>query len=133
MQIIKSKAFTVQVPTGRYVLGDPCYSVADEHWDSLLESCDYFNEPVGTVNGVKVLAFSTKWGDGCYQDQFGNEYGVDAGLIGLVPISLATKKDDPDGLIVDFIGSVICSTDGNGKLTFGKYVIDTDPEGDESW
>lgn len=131
MQIIKSRAFTVQVPTGRYVLGDPCYSVPNECWDELLASCEYFNEPIGTVNGIKVLAFSTKWGDGCYRDQFGHEYDVDAGLIGLVPISLAIKGDNVYTTIVDFIGSNICSTDGNGLLTFGKYVIDTD--GDESW
>jgi hypothetical protein len=133
MQIIKSKAVSVQVPAGKYVLGDPCYSVPDEHWDALLASCEYFNEPVGTVNGVKVLAFSTKWGDGCYQDQFENEYGVDAGLIGLVPIALATKGDSTYTTIVEFSTPTVCSTNGEGKLTFGKYVIDTDPEEGEEW
>jgi len=133
MQIIKSKAVSVQVPAGRYVLGDPCYSVPDEHWDALLTSCEYFDEPIGTVKDMKVLAFSTRWGDGCYYDQFGNEYGVDAGLIGLVPIALATKGVNTYPTIVEFSTPTVCSTNGEGKLTSGKYVIDTDPEEGEEW
>ena len=133
MQIIKTKAVAVQVPAGKYVLGDPCYSVSDEHWDSLLASCEYFNHPVGTVKDMNVLAFSTKWGDGCYTDQFGVEYGVDSGLIGLVPIALATKGSNVYTNIIEFSDPTTCSTNGNGKLTFGKVIINTNDEDDDDF
>jgi len=74
---------SVVVPKGAYILGDPCYVVPNADWGALLASCNYFNEPVGSVGDFKVLAFGTKWGDGCYPDNKGNKYGVDAGLIGL--------------------------------------------------
>lgn len=120
MLSISSKS--VVVPRGSYVLGDPCYVVPDDDWDDLLNSCNYFNDPVGRVQGCNILAFGTKWGDGCYRDTFGNAYPVDAGLIGLVPVAYANVE--PDSVIVKFDEPTLC-TDDDGILKFGHYVIDT--------
>ena len=78
------------MPAGKYYVGDLCYVMHDE-WD---EACSLFfqgrkdngcNE--GEFNlrdGRRFVSYSTKWGDGTYKDQFGKQYGVDAGIIGLL-------------------------------------------------
>lgn len=134
MRVIK-KLETVMVPAGKYYLGDPCYSVADEDWDALLLSCNYFQDSaVGTCpNGLKVLSFGTAFGDGCYSDQQGRSYPVDAGIIGLTPVVDGWNREgsgcgDEDGVyLVEFTQDTICSSDGK-VLRFGGISIDTDPE-----
>jgi hypothetical protein len=120
MLSISSKS--VVVPKGEYVLGDPCYVVPNDDWSDLLNSCNYFNHPVGRVRDFNILGFGTKWGDGCYRDTKGNVYPVDAGLIGLVPVAYA--EVEPDSVIVSFSEPTLCQND-DGILKFGSYVIDT--------
>jgi hypothetical protein len=123
----------VLVPAGQYVIGDPCYAVPDKDWLPLLETCNYFNSPIGYVkDGLQkfpVLAFGTKWGDGCYLGTDGNEYGVDAGLLGLVPVELV--EDLSEHVVVSFARDTLCIDDGSGKLKFGHITIDTDPVEEE--
>jgi hypothetical protein len=131
---MKIKQVEVIVPKGSYVIGDPCYAVPDEDWDALLESCNYFQNPIGYVkrnftHKVFVLAFGTKWGDGSYRGTDGNEYGVDAGLLGLVPVELLEDLSDHE--VVNFSKDTLCIDDGSGKLKFGHITIDTDPSDEE--
>ncbi len=136
---MKISKVEVEVPAGHYILGDPCYVVPDSDWDSLLQSCNYFENPIGYVkDGIQefpVLAFSTLWGDGCYKGTDGNTYPVDAGLIGLVPVEILGK--DVHNLrgdlskIVTFDKTIKCSRDSDGKLRFGHITIDTDPADEE--
>lgn len=128
MTIKPSDSVTVTVPPGKYFLGDPCYAVPDDYWDDLLDSCDFFNTtPVGVVNGNQVLSFNTAYGDGTYEDQYGNEYPVDAGMIGLTPAAFV--DGDPVkarlGQWVEFNCPTICYS-ADGVLTFGKFNINTD-------
>ena len=127
----------VSIPAGKYWLGDPCYAVPQDLWMDLLNSCEFFTEnPVGTVTGsdggkYHVLGFGTAYGDGCYADQFGNEYPVDAGLIGLVPVGLVESY--PQGCrLVEFTEDTLC-TWFDGAMKFGGYRINTrdDEEDDE--
>lgn len=90
--VVKAKIegpLVVTMPAGTYFVGDPCYAVPDEDWNDLLDSNDVFEgSPVGTLpNGNNVTAFHTAFGDGVYYDQYGNSYPVDAGLLGVVPLS----------------------------------------------
>jgi hypothetical protein len=128
------KTVGVLVPKGSYVIGDPCYAVPDKDWLPLLETCNYFNSPIGYVQGVDqkhfVLAFGTKWGDGCYRGTDGNNYPVDAGLLGLVPVELVDDLSDHE--VVNFSKDTLCIDDGSGKLKFGHITIDTDPEEEEN-
>lgn len=87
--MVVSGRYTVTVPAGEYVLGDPCYAVPMDDWEPLLVSCNHFRDTsVGTVRGFQVLAFGTG-GDGSYPGTDGVWYAVDAGMIGLVPMGLA--------------------------------------------
>lgn len=132
---MKIKRVEVIVPKGNYVIGDPCYAVPDKDWLPLLETCNYFNSPIGYVkDGIQsfpVLAFGTKWGDGCYLGSDGNEYGVDAGLLGLVPVELVEDLSEHSGNVVNFSKDTLCVDDGSGKLRFGHITIDTDPVEEE--
>jgi hypothetical protein len=134
------KKVEVIVPKGIYVIGDPCSAVPNDDWDDLLASCNYFQSPIGYVrrgftDKVFVLAFGTKWGDGCYAGSDGHEYPVDAGLLGLVPVEIVEElvdhDGDYDGVIVKFDRDTLCIDDGSGKLKFGHITIDTDPEDPE--
>lgn len=118
---------TLTVTPGRYFLGDPCYAVTRQNdWVALLESCRYFEEPVGTLNGTQVAAFGTAYGDGFYQDRDGYGYPVDAGLIGLTPVGLIDDETALTGLgrFVEFEEPVSMSGD-YGLIACGPYRIDT--------
>jgi hypothetical protein len=126
MYIVPPQDIQVMVPAGKYVLGDPCYVVPNDHWDELLNSCDYFNRPVGCFKGIEVLAFFTRWGDGNYADNKHRYYPVDAGIIGLIPFSDTLKIDPTLSHIVEFTQETLCSRNGDGMLKFGSIHIDTD-------
>jgi hypothetical protein len=130
-QVIDQGAKETTVPPGKYVLGDPCYTFPSGHWMALLDSCSFFNDsPVGKAAGLEVVAFDTAYGDGCYSDNEGNQYPVDAGLIGLVPVYEGMPTDRLDlGTVVEFTEPTTCSTDGMGRMKFGHYEINTnDPD-----
>ena len=127
MKVVANEVQQVIVPAGKYWLCDPCYVVPENLWMQLLNSCDFFNDPVGTVTDSRggvhhVLAFGTAYGDGCYVDQHGNTYPVDAGLIGLVPVELG--EPGSLGTLVEFTRDTMCINDG-GKMQFGGYRINT--------
>ena len=134
---MKISKVEVEVPAGKYILGDPCYAVPDSDWDALLKSCNFFESPIGYIkDGLQefpVVAFSTRWGDGCYKGTDGNLYPVDAGLIGLVPVEVVGMESLRSDLctVVTFTTAVKCSTDNEGKLRFGHITIDTDPVDEE--
>jgi hypothetical protein len=115
------------VPAGTYYLGDPCYALqgTQKAWMKILNSSDHFKKPYKVGRKI-AIAFSTAFGDGEYYDQFNNKYPVDAGMIGVVPISLSTKETPKGMLRVRFEKPTKCSS-VDGVLTFGKYKIDTDP------
>lgn len=140
----------VRVPAGTYYVGDPCYAFTHEQWDELLARNDVLDRPVGyilttigaeppgTPTAVHVVCFGTAYGDGCYEDQYGNEYGVDAGLLGVVPAWFveANGEDaaDTGGHIFTFTADFTV-TYRDGKVCFGDeasgVLIDTDPQGDD--
>lgn len=121
----------IVMPAGEYFIGDPCYSVPDEHWIPWLEAAEYQSVDTyalaATIDGHPVVGLGTAYGDGEYADDEGNLYGVDAGLIGLVPVALGTRYSDTRRVRFDAPVKVIM--DG-GVLHFGNISIDTDPGAD---
>lgn len=100
-------------PAGRYYIGDPCYAINDKGWEELLKNTGYFegtphdrqdpkevnNWSYGAFfyNGRKCFTWGTSYGDGYFLDNKGNGYGVDAGLIGIVPKEAVDKGQDTHG------------------------------------
>lgn len=119
------------VPAGTYVVGDPCYSIANDGWMDWLEAADFRNPDKGhvlqaTIRGKVAVGVKTFAGDGCFTGTDGNEYGVDAGMIGLVPIEVADKNDLGERrVVVTFDEPVTCFNDYDGNITLGDIVIAT--------
>lgn len=125
----------VTIQPGTYYLGDPCYSVPQSMWDGLLAQTDYFNKPVGTVNGHTVIAFHTAYGDGDYplydgSARYVGSLPVDAGLIGLVAADLV-GPNAPEGTVEVQFGTQTVATWADGDMSFGSYNVDTTDEADE--
>lgn len=127
-----------QMPAGDYYIGDLCY-VMHEEWD---EVCELFfagrndhgcnQGKFKLKDGREFVAFNTRYGDGTYNDQYGNYYFVDAGLIGAIKVADIREPTDAwfpsNGTnILTFGSDFTCHSDGS-KLTFGLTTIDTDPD-----
>lgn len=127
----------LRVKAGTYHLGDPCYTVPGDRWMEWLNAADFeSNHAVldAELGGHRVIGLSTAYGDGTYRGSDGFIYGVDAGLIGLVPVDLPGIRDDLPDLTtkVAFHEDFDVVRDSNGTLTFGHIVIETgDVEDDE--
>lgn len=135
------------LPAGKYYVGDLCY-VMHKEWD---EVCGLFfkdrddhgcNEgEFNLKDGRRFASFNTKYGDGSYYDQFGDEYGVDAGLIGCIALNDIDLTNDDNfirgGQIIEFVSDFSVSgsqglsrKDWDGVIQIGHIVIKTDDDGD---
>ena len=124
----------VLMPAGEYWVGDPCYAVPDERWMEWLEAADYENQDrylVAELDGQPVLGINTAYGDGVFYDVVGDEYPVDAGLIGLTPVGTAVPE--PFGSHrVRFAEPVECYfEDHRGVIVLGSIRVETDPREDD--
>lgn len=121
------------MPAGMYYVGDLCYVI--EEWD---EFCSVTIKGNGVLEGEfelsdgrKFACYNTAWGDGVYQDQFGKEYPVDAGIIGCILVSDITPKDYSDridGVLGNFhtFEEPFLTYSEDGVIVFGNIRIDTD-------
>lgn len=117
------------VPPGVYLVGDPCYSVPDDLWMEWLEEADYTNGDrrhvlAAKIDGHEVVGVSTAHGDGVYYDGEGREYGVDAGLLGLVPVEVAKEEPDMDLPLLTLTEPADCYYD-DGIVHLGPIEINT--------
>lgn len=129
------------MPAGQYYIGDLCY-VMHKEWDEVCEYiCDWTDSGKVTEgeftlkDGRRFAVYNTAYGDGCYDDQYGNSYGVDAGVIGCIltsDISPEDKDNVSDGQ-VHLFGKEFATYTDEGKLYFGHIMIDTDPVYEEEY
>ena len=118
---------------GTYYIGDLCY-VMHDRWDEFCSlTCSGNRVLDGEFNlrdGTRFATFTTQYGDGTYQDELGNEYPVDAGLIGCIrveDIAPAELANIESGRVVEFVRDFSTFSSG-GVISFGTVSIDTDPE-----
>lgn len=115
-----------------FYIGDICYALSDAIYRGFWGDEMGFEDGVHTVPGIglRFAVAGTAYGDGEYEDEEGNVYGVDAGVIGLVPVELVEK--DVDGLGKVFVVPGEASFEAEGghfsiTLPDGKQVnIDTE-------
>lgn len=138
--------FAAPLPAGTYLVGDPCYAFDHSHHQNWLDwladvwknvDADWLTILDGRVNGMRIAASRTGYGDGEYYDQDGHVYGVDAGLLGAVPVELlATIYPKYAGMaheqieaelkmrIVDFPHPFhVSHNEGSGAVSIGHIVI----------
>ena len=124
-----------ELPAGKYWIGDPCYVLGrgkHEDWIDVLNKTNYFDGDVYTIRGSKLWGHGTAYGDGTYTDKEGREYGVDAGILSVIPWKLVEdkKKADTLGHVVTFDAPFECRYD-SGILHMGHISIDTEGSSDE--
>jgi len=135
---------------GKYYVGDLCYVMTNAEWDEFLDlTCEGPRINDGEFqfkDGRRFASYSTMYGDGAYSDQYGNEYGVDAGLIGCIRVEdISPEKLDCVcmGAVHEFDTDFV--TGGGrgeynwaGTIQFGRVAIETgdsnyeDDENDET-
>ena len=78
-----------------FYIGDICYALSDKMYHEIWG--DKYRWEDGEFemmdSGFNFAVGSTAYGDGCYTDQYGHEYPVDAGVIGIVPLELVAKEE----------------------------------------
>ena len=116
---------------GKYFIGDPCYVIDDpiddgKRWDRF---CDEFcgGDGIEEFDGENIFVHHTMYGDGCFAGTDNHNYPVDAGIIGVIPISLCTSKIKSTkgyGRIVNFKKD-FSATYENGIFYIGDVEINT--------
>ena len=140
--VIKTNKMRIEkriLKKGIYYVGDPCY-IFDSSWDKVISETDCFAETVFKLFGKDCCISGTAYGDGLYQDNFSRTYGVDAGLLGILPISMlkvderlsiASVKESKYMQVIAFESDFEVSAEG-GVFHFGELTINTaEDENDE--
>jgi hypothetical protein len=127
------------LPAGEYYIGDLCYVLGDrwgEVCNLIINGQECVDGEFTLPDGTRFASYGTAWGDGLYEDDLHNSYGVDAGLIGCVLVSdiaESQRKNLKDGHVHVFdrpflTGYLDPHEARPGKIFFGFRVIDTDPD-----
>ena len=85
---------------GKYYIGDLCY-VMHEKWTEFCHSTDNEGTLQKLSDNRSFWWHSTAYGDGNFNDQLGNEYPVDAGLIGIINVDdIITSSENNIELVI---------------------------------
>jgi hypothetical protein len=126
---------------GKYYVGDLCYVLTDDEWEQVcartINGKSFADGEFELNDGRKFAIYGTSWGDGEYNDYYGNSYSVDSGSIGCIRLEDIKYVDNYDqfldiGAIVEFETDFVTGggrgTKGwNGIIQFGRIAIETDP------
>jgi hypothetical protein len=137
--VTKRKVFGEIKSDKGFYIGDICYALGREKYDELWGDQHGYDDGViedSEDTGLKFAVSGTRYGDGEYPGSDGCIYGVDAGVIGLVPLELVEREGaECLGRIVRRPGiATFAAEDGDFtiKLPDGEVVfIDTEYDGDE--
>ena len=116
----KNKSFTITVPNGFYV-GDLCYALSDEVYDKVWGNTYGFEDGAykDPTTGLEFAMVGTAYGDGYYSGTDGQDYPVDAGIIGVCALELVQKP-------VKNLGRLVYGYSGRVTLTYKKGSIIVD-------
>lgn len=121
----------MSMPAGKYWVGDLCYVLGDR-WDEFCDiTCDNHDVLDGEFtlsDGTRFASYCTRHGDGQYSDQFGNQYGVDAGLIGCVLVDDIHEDEDNclhGGHVYEFAYDFETRSTASGTIRIGEIKIKT--------
>jgi hypothetical protein len=109
---------------GKYFIGDPCYVMDDALYDKWGKETEWEGSGEFTVDGHKFACDHTAYGDGGYPGSDGNEYSVDAGIIGIVPEAMWKKNTEELSLDLGTVVDVKNKVTFSAKDGFFEYNID---------
>lgn len=105
---------------GKYFIGDICYALADIIYDNIWGKVFGYKEGCYELGKLKFAVDGTRHGDGCYIGNDGVEYGVDAGVIGVVPAELFDEDKPTGGRIIKVKKELVFESNSG----YFKFVID---------
>ncbi len=122
MKQTENKSFKAEFKPGTYFIGDPCYALRKDLYDKWGTDNDYTDGDYGYF-----AVGSTAYGDGTFFDSYsGSEFGVDAGILGVVNLDYSAPNCDISRL--NNLGKVItvekCLTfeyDSEACIFYYKY------------
>lgn len=105
-----------------FYIGDVCYVLGDRiyhgEWGRMHGYADgVWEDP---KSGFSFVVAGTAYGDGSYYDGEGHEYGVDAGVIGVVPLELVEKERGLE------LGRVIYGGEAEFEVDDGVFFVRVD-------
>ena len=116
-------------PAGDYYVGDLCYALKDELYENVFGGTGYSTGLYRFTDGSFFMLSHTSCGDGEYHGTNGKTYLVDAGIIGIAPLSLCKPLEEwSAGEIHHFPDGVRCVfVDGRFEFTSktGSFEIRT--------
>lgn len=117
-------------PPGTYYIGDLCYVLGDDVYDNVYGEYDYQDGVYANSDTNEIfMVGGTAYGDGFYEGSDGNDFAVDAGIIGITPIS-CTRKNEGGGHLYTFTKPVKCTfKNGIFKFVSGDTVLIINTEG----
>lgn len=123
-----------------FYIGDICYALSDEVYHGIWGDEHHFEDgKFEDHSGIGFAVGSTAYGDGVYTGTDGFDYGVDVGVIGIVPLELVKKDVDGLGTVhrvpgtarYQFENGVFDFTLPDGKKIHIETEYDEDDESDE--
>lgn len=93
-----------------FYIGDLCYGASDDTYQ--VYDQNGFDDGIyeDPKTGLKFAVASTAYGDGEFEDEHGNKYGVDAGNLSIIPYEIADQSNRSLGSMHYF--------EGEGKASF---------------
>lgn len=84
----------IELPAGKYWVGDPGYTISDDHWNVI--DFPYTDLSVLLIPDTpySFIMLSTSFGDGIFEDNMGRHYAVDSGHLGIIPFEYAPDKEE---------------------------------------
>ena len=77
-----------KIKSDSFYIGDICYVVGEDNYYNIWGNKYGFKDGAIDMGVNTLLVHGTAFGDGCFEDNKGNTYGVDAGVLGIVPKEL---------------------------------------------
>ena len=138
MMITEPVTEAINLPSGDYYIGDPCYVLSNEDYKEMLTQA-YGNKfeketHFATIRGHKLFVSGTSYGDGIFDDDMGNAYMVDSGQLSCVPMELVEDVNEAArcGTLNDFVEDFDCHpVSENGFIDIGECEIFTGLYDDE--
>jgi hypothetical protein len=129
------------LPAGIYWFGDLCYVLNDAVYDAAFGAYAYRDGYYTQTNtNHRFLVHGTAYGDGNYDDDHGNSYSVDAGILSLaslsvidggveqvprpgesIPWNMGVLRHFTEEVDCDFRGSIFTVRSGNLSFTVNTW------------
>jgi hypothetical protein len=117
---------------GTYYIGDPKWAFTDDNgfdWKEVKDILELSEDDEMRIKGEHVSCFYTVLGKGWFQDNAGQKYHLESGLIAVVPVSLLdnpnTSQLKKHGRVVEFEDPIGLMQEETGLVHIGPYKIDT--------